>query len=152
MSQGKTKNIPSKWFLTFLMILQNWSQVAAVCTRYLARPCILNFRWFIFQTLSLIVEFSLTFPSPFSNHQYFHSVERSFVLEWNMLWHYFRYPPSILLQVHSALPNLKSLHSSTESEERTRGGQKLGNYYFPSSLLSNGFAPSSQIYLGLDSW
>ena len=27
-----------EWFLTFLMIFQNWSQVAVICTRYLARP------------------------------------------------------------------------------------------------------------------
>ena len=43
MSQGKTKNTPSEWFLTFLMIFQNWSQVAVVCTQYLARPHIANF-------------------------------------------------------------------------------------------------------------
>ena len=38
MSQGETKDTPSEWILNFLMIFQNWSQVAIVCTRYLARP------------------------------------------------------------------------------------------------------------------
>ena len=37
MSQGATKNTPSEWFLTLLIIFQNWSQVAVVCTWYLAR-------------------------------------------------------------------------------------------------------------------
>ena len=43
MSQGETKDTPSEWFLTILMIFQNWSQVAVVCTRYLARPHIYKF-------------------------------------------------------------------------------------------------------------
>ena len=35
--KGKTKNIPSEWFLAFLMIFQNQSQLAVIYTQYLAR-------------------------------------------------------------------------------------------------------------------
>ena len=38
MTQGETKNLPSEWFLTFVIIFQNWSQVAVICTQYLAKP------------------------------------------------------------------------------------------------------------------
>ena len=37
LSQRETKNTPSEWLLTFLMIFQNWSQVAGICIQYLAR-------------------------------------------------------------------------------------------------------------------
>ena len=35
--KGRPKT-PSEWFLAFLMIFQNRSQVEVICTRYLARP------------------------------------------------------------------------------------------------------------------
>ena len=40
LSQGETKNTPSGEFQAFWVILQNWPQVAVICTLYFARPLI----------------------------------------------------------------------------------------------------------------